>query len=322
MDSKKERLYRVVAGETGIFAAVDRDCPKDDPLREDKPDGSWLPKVGEQFTDCISFWSEFGLWRYIDSGLFEWHRSVVKDSVSILIADERPQSPAYEDEFQVIADGWSVEIDEFVPYQEFIDDKNYASLFNTIAPEIETENLRIVHASTSPAKAMLEYMTRNKEHFAATDPKLPENFYTQTFWQQKNTDSYEVLRDGKVIRFVIFDSKDTEMKNVVGTININEIIRGTFHSAYIGYGIDKELQGKGLMQQALTAVIDYAFSELNLHRLEANHLPENERSANLLKRVGFNPIGVAPNYLFINGEWRDHCINQLINERWESPSEH
>jgi ribosomal-protein-alanine N-acetyltransferase len=67
------------------------------------------------------------------------------------------------------------------------------------------------------------------------------------------------------------------------------------------------------MREALQAVVAHAFDELRLHRLEANHLPENERSARLLARLGFARIGFAPNDLFIDGAWRDHVLNQLLN---------
>jgi ribosomal-protein-alanine N-acetyltransferase len=72
------------------------------------------------------------------------------------------------------------------------------------------------------------------------------------------------------------------------------------------------------MHEALQAGIAEMFSpQVNLHRLQAAHLPENLRSAAVLKRLGFEPEGLARRYLFINGQWRDHVLNALLNPRFE-----
>jgi len=96
---------------------------------------------------------------------------------------------------------------------------------------------------------------------------------------------------------------------IMGVINLNEIVRGYFQSAYLGYYIGAPYAGQGYMQEALTLVVEYAFSEVQLHRLEANIQPENTASINLVKRCGFRKEGFSPRYLKINGEWKDH-------ERW------
>lgn len=71
------------------------------------------------------------------------------------------------------------------------------------------------------------------------------------------------------------------------------------------------------MYEALSEAIRFVFDELELHRIQANHLPENTRSARLLKRLGFEIEGRARNYLLIAGEWRDHVLTSLANERYE-----
>ena len=68
------------------------------------------------------------------------------------------------------------------------------------------------------------------------------------------------------------------------------------------------------MKQIVTHVIEFAFQELNLHRITATHMPANQRSAGLLKELGFEKEGYAKEYLLINGEWEDHVLNSLINK--------
>lgn len=93
---------------------------------------------------------------------------------------------------------------------------------------------------------------------------------------------------------------------LVACINLNEIVRGAFQSAYIGYFVFEPFSGKGLMKKAMKLVIDYAFNSLELHRIEANIQPTNDASLNLIKSLGFRHEGFSPRYLKIEKEWKDH----------------
>src|SRR6185369_5964690 len=108
---------------------------------------------------------------------------------------------------------------------------------------------------------------------------------------------------------------------LVGNMSFSSVTRGPFQSAMLGYQIDRALEGQGLMHEALQAGIAEMFSpRVHLHRLQAAHLPENARSAAVLARLGFRPEGLARRYLFINGQWRDHIVNALLNPHFnEAP---
>lgn len=101
----------------------------------------------------------------------------------------------------------------------------------------------------------------------------------------------------------------SELGQIGGVINVSEIVRGSFQSAYLGYYALMPHAGKGLMSAGLELVIGRAFGELGLHRLEANIQPKNQRSIELVRRAGFRCEGLSPRYLKIAGRWRDH-------ERW------
>lgn len=88
----------------GIYEAIDRDCPRDDIRLQNKPDGGWLPKVGARYPGAISYWTEFGWKVYNESGLFNWHTSVVVGEVSVEKLEEKPVNVLYEDAYQVIVD--------------------------------------------------------------------------------------------------------------------------------------------------------------------------------------------------------------------------
>lgn len=96
---------------------------------------------------------------------------------------------------------------------------------------------------------------------------------------------------------------------IAGVINLNEIVLGIFRNAYLGYYGMAGFTGRGLMTRAVDLAVKFAFSEVGLHRLEANIQPANLRSRTLAQRLGFRLEGFSPRYLHIAGAWRDH-------ERW------
>lgn len=108
--------------------------------------------------------------------------------------------------------------------------------------------------------------------------------------------------------FAICRSED---ERIVGVINLNHIVRGTFQNASLGYYVGEPYQGQGYMQQGLEQLLRLAFSSLGLHRLEANIQPDNLRSKALVDQCGFEYEGLSRDFLFIDGRWRDH-------ERWSA----
>jgi ribosomal-protein-alanine N-acetyltransferase len=96
---------------------------------------------------------------------------------------------------------------------------------------------------------------------------------------------------------------------IAGVVNVSVIVRGPFQSAYLGYWIGAPFARRGFMTEGLNLVTRYAFTEMGLHRLEANIQPGNLPSIAAARRAGFSKEGFSPKYLKIVGEWRDH-------ERW------
>ncbi|WNZ25823.1 GNAT family N-acetyltransferase [Leptolyngbya sp. NK1-12] len=103
---------------------------------------------------------------------------------------------------------------------------------------------------------------------------------------------------------------------IVGVANLSQIFYRAFQNAYLGYHVDVNFAGQGLMSEGIRLVINHAFDTLGLHRIEANIQPENMASINLVKRLGFTKEGFSRRYLKINGEWRDHERWALTVEDW------
>jgi ribosomal-protein-alanine N-acetyltransferase len=105
---------------------------------------------------------------------------------------------------------------------------------------------------------------------------------------------------------------------LAGVVNITEVVRGAFQSAYLGYYALVPNNGFGHMTSGMRLVVARAFRAYRLHRFEANIQPNNDRSIALVKRLGFRLEGVSPKYLRIAGRWRDHERWALTVEDWKA----
>ena len=108
-----------------------------------------------------------------------------------------------------------------------------------------------------------------------------------------------------------------ESGEIAGVINLNEIVLGSFQSAYLGYYAFLPHAGRGYMREGLATMVSWAFGDLSLHRLEANIQPENEKSIGLVRGLGFRLEGFSPRYLKIGEDWRDHERWAVLAEEWD-----
>ena len=99
-----------------------------------------------------------------------------------------------------------------------------------------------------------------------------------------------------------------------GFIGLSNVMRGALQSAILSYWVDQDHNGRGLATRAVGAVVDFAFGELGLHRVEAGTLPDNFGSQRVLEKNGFERYGLARRFLLIAGEWRDHVLFERIAE--------
>jgi len=113
-------------------------------------------------------------------------------------------------------------------------------------------------------------------------------------------------------RFVVLRGAE----DLVGVINVSEIVRGPFRSAYLGYYGFVPHAGLGYMTEGLTLALRWAFGGLRLHRVEANIQPGNQPSRALVRGLGFRREGLSRRYLKVAGRWRDHERWALLAEDW------
>ncbi|MDT5268869.1 MAG: [ribosomal protein S5]-alanine N-acetyltransferase [Acidobacteriota bacterium] len=163
--------------------------------------------------------------------------------------------------------------------------------------------LRAPAARDAEEFVALNRASRRLHHGFASPPIEPEQFAAfLKRCRKENSDCFFVCR--------------VEDGRIVGTMNLTQIVRGDFRSAYLGYYVGEPYAGRGYMTEALRLLLRHAFGHLKLHRIEANIQPSNVASLALVKRAGFVKEGYSPRYLKICGRWRDHERWAILADDW------
>jgi len=165
--------------------------------------------------------------------------------------------------------------------------------------------VRLIHPSDTPRLTKLR--AADAEDLRTWDPPRPTDFYTIDFQKRRVDDMLANHAAGTQWPGVItFDNE------VIGTINLHNVLRGPFQSAFVGYWVATPFRGSGAATSALTLMLDVARRGLDLHRLEAYTQPRNQPSQTVLERNGFEKIGVAKEHIYVDGSWRDEIIWQRL----------
>jgi ribosomal-protein-alanine N-acetyltransferase len=156
------------------------------------------------------------------------------------------------------------------------------------------------------AAALAAAYRRNRDHLAPWDPRRDEAFFSEAGQLADLRLKLEGARLGLQDPWLLVCGAE-----IVGRVNLSNIVRGVFQNASVGYWVDARHTGRGLA----VAMVEFALAradETGLHRVEAGTLAHNAASQGVLRRCGFEQYGVAERYLFIAGEWQDHNLYQRI----------
>ncbi|HEY5798724.1 MAG TPA: ribosomal protein S5-alanine N-acetyltransferase [Burkholderiaceae bacterium] len=182
-------------------------------------------------------------------------------------------------------------------------------------PQIQAERCILAVLEPSQAPLALAFYERNRAHLAPWEPVREPRFYTLDDTAARLQSSARAYEAGQAVHFAILAPDGGEM---LGTCNFSNIVRGAFQACHLGYSVAAHREGQGLMREALAAGIAHMFDTVGLHRIMANYIPDNQRSAALLQRLGFEREGYARDYLFIAGRWQDHVLMALTNRDWRA----
>ena len=184
------------------------------------------------------------------------------------------------------------------------------------APAVVTARLLLRPAEVADASGVLAYIADNREFLAPWEPRRTAGYYTRASiddlirWEARERDG------GGCNRFYLYPTDAPD--RIIGMVNLANFVHGASLRCTVGYALAERAQGRGFMTEALRGVVAHCFDKLQLHRVEAAYLPRNERSAAVLRRVGFSVEGFARDYLLIDGRWEDHILTAITNPSWSS----
>ncbi len=188
--------------------------------------------------------------------------------------------------------------------------------FDPVLPDFEIRGSRIL---LRPPKVQdegewIDLRSRNKEYLTPFEPAWSRDALSPAFFQRRIIRQRRDWAQDRAYSFLIFRhaASADEKPKMIGGMNINNVCRGAAQFGSLGYWLDEWHQGQGYMRAALRMIIYFSYNELKLHRLNASVLPDNDKSQNLLLRVGFEEEGFAKSYIEINNLWQDHILYGLV----------
>lgn len=153
--------------------------------------------------------------------------------------------------------------------------------------------------------------SRSRDFLTPWEPTWGADDLTRHAFRRRLRRYMNEVRDDQAYPFFIFREADGAL---VGGCTISGVQRGVQQVASLGYWAGLPYAGQGYVSAAVRAVIPYVFEDLQLHRLQAACLPDNERSKAVLLRCGFHEEGYARGYLRIAGVWADHLLFAILRD--------
>lgn len=161
------------------------------------------------------------------------------------------------------------------------------------------------------AELLLGLRIKNRAFLTPFEPYRPESAYTLSGQRQQIAADQDGFAAGQRFAFGIYLGQE-----LVGRVALDNVVRGAWQNATIGYFVDQERNGHGIGTEAVRSAVDYGFKEADLHRMQAGVMPRNVASIRVLEKVGFRFEGVSVRYLQINGVWEDHNMYAITAEEW------
>ena len=174
-----------------------------------------------------------------------------------------------------------------------------------------TDRLILRRLKNNESYLLLDYIQRNRAFFEKWEPLRDQSYYSIESVNTALENENKSFKKKNSLCLYIFNKNE---KNIIGNVCLTNIIYGVFQSCFLGYKLDEAEINQGKITEALKKIIEIAFKEYHLHRIEANIMPGNIRSLKVIKKLGFTEEGLSRKYLKINGKWEDHLHFVLLND--------
>lgn len=155
-----------------------------------------------------------------------------------------------------------------------------------------------------------EVRAESREFLEKWEPTWPADALSRLGFRRRIRLYQRDARADLAYAFFIFSNDGNQL---MGGITFSNVRRGVTQSASAGYWVGRRYARQGVMAAAISLTLDWAFGEMGLHRIEAACLPENQPSADLLRKCGFTEEGYARRYLRIDGRWQDHLLFAILD---------
>lgn len=155
------------------------------------------------------------------------------------------------------------------------------------------------------AQSLMGLVSRNKYFWSTYEPLQRPEYYTVDAQYKKIQESLYLMNSKREYTFGIYE---LGTNNLIGHISLYAIKRLPYSSAFVGYAMDEIYVGKGIVSEAVELVVQFAFEQIGLHRVEAYVSTENNASIRVLEKSGFQREGLLRKLLYINGQWVDHYM--------------
>lgn len=175
---------------------------------------------------------------------------------------------------------------------------------------LEGNQIYVRFLEEKDVEAMMQLYLRNRDFFQQYSPKRDEAYYTYERHLKSIKNAIEARKSDREYSFGIFLRETDEL---IGDIDLTGVLRNVLQSSYIGYSLDRDHNGKGIMTEAVKLVVDFGFKQLHLHRIVAGVMPTNLGSIRVLEKAGFEKEGIARKNVKINGKWEDHLELSILN---------
>ncbi|MEG1002948.1 MAG: GNAT family protein [Clostridium sp.] len=169
-------------------------------------------------------------------------------------------------------------------------------------------SIRIIGINEKDWHDLLKFEIDNRSFFEESCISRGDKYYEENNFKEILRELIKEQEQGIHYMYLIKNNND----EIVGRINLVDIIRGNMNKAELGYRIAKTHTGRGYGKKAVELILREALNIHKLHRIESGTAIGNIASQNILESSGFRKVGIYNKYIYLNGQWNDSVIYEIL----------
>ncbi len=182
-------------------------------------------------------------------------------------------------------------------------------------PRLQDDRIYMRLLEPPDAPGLLALYLENREFLKPWEPTRGDDFFNLEMMKNLLQATFEAAQTDHTYSFGVFLKPSGEL---IGRVNLNNIVRGIAQYANLGYFLAQKYNGQGFTTIAVRLAVRFAFHDIGLHRVAAGTLCHNYGSMRVLEKVGFSREGLARRYLKIDDQWQDHYLFGITAEEFST----